>query len=94
MRMRQKECATCNKKLEKREIHSFWKYNCFVLRQHPKPFSEHGDSGSLIFDNHGRAWGLLHGMFDCNNILLTLASPLDVSLKALEERYGKTLKLW
>ena len=92
--MLQEKCATCNKKFEKREMHSFWKHNCFFLRQHPNPFSDYGDSGSLIFDNHGRAWGLLHGIFNSSNIYLTLASPLAVSLKALEERCGEKLKLW
>jgi hypothetical protein len=88
------ECTTCKKKLEKREVYSFWKHNCFVLRQRGKPFSDDGDSGSLIFDNRGRAWGLVHGKFDNNNIFLTIASPLSACLKALEDKCGKKLKLW
>jgi hypothetical protein len=89
-----KECTICKKKIGKTEIYSFWKHNCFVLGQRTKPFSYDGDSGSLIFDNRGRAWGLVHGKFENNNTLLTVASPLSVSLKALGNKYGKKLKLW
>jgi hypothetical protein len=88
------ECTTCQKRIGKKEIYSFWQHNCFVLGQRRKPFSDDGDSGSFIFDKRGRAWGLVHGMFEDNNIFLTVASPLGASLKALGDKYGKELKLW
>jgi hypothetical protein len=89
-----KECTICMKKIGKMEIYAFWKHNCFVLGQDLRPFSDDGDSGSFIFDKRGRAWGLVHGKFADNHTLLTVASPLSASLKALGDKYGKKLKLW
>ena len=87
-------CVKCNVKLEKCEVYTFWKHNCFVIRKRGKPFCEEGDSGSIIFDNRGRAWGLVHGVFHCNDMILCLASPLSEALKALGEKCEKKLKLW
>ena len=89
----QQLCSTCNKKL-KNKVFSFWEHNCLVIRKRGKPFAETGDSGSLIFDNHGRAWGLLHGIFTRNDVFFSLVSPLSVALKGLEKKCGKKLKLW
>ena len=38
---------------------------------------EKGESGSLIFDNHGRDGSLLHGIFFSNDIMYSLFSPLS-----------------
>ena len=87
-------CVTCNVKLDNCEVYTFWKHNCFVIRKRGKPFCEEGDSGSIIFDNRGRAWGLVHGVFHSDDMILCLASPLSVALEALGKKYGKKLKLW
>ena len=87
-----KECPTCGNKAF--EVLSSWQHNCFAIRKERKIFSEKGDSGSLIFDNDGRAWGLLQSGFIYGNYDITLASPLTVALKALEMKCGKKLKFW
>ena len=88
------KCSRCKKKLEKGGVYLSWMHNCFAIRSE-KPFSDKGDSGSIIFDNHGRAWGLLYaGWFVCNDHAITLASPLSVALNALGKECGKKLKLW
>ena len=88
------KCSSCQNKIEKSEVYLSWMHNCFAIRCE-KPFSDKGDSGSLIFDNHGRAWGLLYaGWFVCNDHAITLASPLTVALNALGKECGKKLKLW
>ena len=87
-------CVKCNVKLEKCEVSAFWKHNCLVIQKRGKPFCEEGDSGSIIFDNRGRALGLMHGVFHCNDINFCLASPLSVALEALGKKCGKKLKLW
>ena len=89
-----KKCSKC-KKVEENEVYLSWMHNCFTIRQLENRFSHKGDSGSLIFDNRGRAWGLIHaGWFVSNDCLFTLASPLPVVLNALEEKYGKKLQFW
>ena len=89
------DCAKCKRELEESEVYLSWMHNCFAIRQLEKPFSLKGDSGSLIFDNHGRAWGLLYaGWFVSNDLAISLASPLTVALYALEKECGKKLKLW
>ena len=90
----QQVCAICEKKLNNIEAYTFWEHNCFIIRVPGEIFAKPGDSGSLIFDNRGRAWGLLHGIFIDRNNIYTLASPLSVALKALEQKCGKKLKLW
>ena len=90
-------CAKCKKQLTKDDqVSTFWACNCFVIRKSKKPFCDRGDSGSLVFDNGGNAWGLLHGTFECQSIneVLGLASPLCVTLEVLGEKLGKKLKLW
>ena len=90
-----KDCANCGEKPKESEVYLSWMHNCFAIRQLEKPFSREGDSGSLIFDNHGRAWGLLFaGWFVSNDCAISLASPLTAALYALEKDCGKKLKLW
>jgi hypothetical protein len=77
------------------EVSSFWARNFFVIRKSRKPFSEPGDSGPLVFGNDGRAWGLVFGEFAQNDFIFSLASPLSVTLEALEQKSGrKGLKVW
>jgi hypothetical protein len=82
-----------------RPVWVVWVRNCFVIRkQQDYFFCREGDSGALVFDqksNH--AWGLVFGTFDVGSINsdFCLASPLCVTLKALEDEIGiKGLKLW
>ena len=87
-----KECSRCRLKSE---VYLSWMHNCFTIRQLEQSFSLKGDSGSLIFDNRGRAWGLIHaGWFVSNDYPFTLASPLTVVLNELEKKCGKKLKFW
>ena len=87
-------CVVCNKELVNHgEVKSTWARNCFVVGRSKKPFSEKGDSGSLVFDSKGRAWGLLFGDFEHSNFTFSLISPLCVVLHALGKEAGK-LKLW
>ena len=93
-----KKCTSCNKTLEESDqFGQFWARNCFVIRKRRKAFCDQGDSGALVFDEDGKAWGLLHGVFDddTRNFFFGLASPLSFTLKALEQKSGKRgLKLW
>jgi hypothetical protein len=86
-------CTECGAKLNSCEFFSFWQHNCFVIRKRLKPFCEKGDSGSVIFDDRGRAWCLVHGVFH-HDTALCLASPLSVALEALGQKCRKNLKLW
>ena len=75
----------------------FWLYNCFAIRKRINAFCDHGDSGALVFDEGGNAWGLVHGLWDdqTRNMFFCVASPLCLTLKALEQKSGKReLKLW
>jgi hypothetical protein len=75
----------------------YWAHNCFVIRKNREPFIKSGDSGAIVFDNKGLAWGLVFGTFTdpLKNTDYCLASPLCVALKALEQEFGiKELKLW
>ena len=48
-------------------------------------------SGALVFDEGGNAWGLVHGLFNdqTRNMFFCLASPLCLTLKALEQKSEK-----
>lgn len=96
--MEPKKCAKCYKKLDDEvQVESFWARNCLAIRKNKNVFCDHGDSGALVFDEDGNAWGLVHGVFDdqTRNMFFCLASPLCLTLKALEEALGKKgLKLW
>ena len=88
------ECAMCQKKRVNRgEVKSFWARNCFAIRSIARPFSVEGDSGALVFDSDGRAWGLLFGVFHHASEDFSLMSPLAVVLHALGKQAGK-FKLW
>ena len=59
------ECAKCHKKLNNEDqVDLFWTRNCFVIRNYRRAFCKSGDSGALVFDEGGNAWGLVHGVFD------------------------------
>ncbi len=78
-------------------VWSYWAHNCFVIRKNKEPFIKSGDSGAILFDNKGLAWGLVFGTFThpLKNTDYCLASPLCVALKALEQEFDiKGLKLW
>ena len=69
----------------------FWALNCFSLRRRRGSFSTFGDSGSLVFDKNGRAWGLVFGKLGD----FSLISPLCVIVDALKRKAGlEELKLW
>ena len=87
------EGAKCQELVNRAEVRSSWARNCFVVGRPERPFSEEGDSGSLVFDSDGRAWGLVFGDFKHSNFAFSLMSPLCVVLDALKEHAGK-LKLW
>ena len=92
------KCRSCPKNLNAEEhVESFWARNCFVIRNYRRAFCESGDSGALVFDEDGNAWGLVHGVFDdqTRDMVFCLASPLCLTLKALQQKSGKKeLKLW
>ena len=74
--------------------------NCIIVSassDEDKPFFEEGDSGSLFFDNDGRAWGLYFGVY--NDLFegkkYHLASLLRKCLQTLENETEKNnLRLW
>ena len=71
-----------------------WAFNCITFQKVGRPFSEEGDSGSLIFDSKGRAWGIIFGTFIVQNIIVSLAVPIDVAIYALQKKLGKRLRFW
>ena len=91
-------CKKCGADLENPcQVKSVWARNCFVLRKRGECFSKEGDSGSLVFDNDGLAWGLVFGVFKnlSQDFVFSLISPLCVVLDALKEEAGmQELKLW
>ena len=90
-------CFECHKELQNDgTIKEFWARNCFVVRMYGSYFSDLGDSGSLVFGNNGKAWGLLFGNYlDLSrDYSFALISPLSVALKALEAKTKKKFKLW
>ena len=94
-KMTEYKCVKCKQEID--EVSPFWARNCLVIRNHcENAFCSHSDSGSLIFDEDGKAWGLLRSVFIdlSRNYLFGLASPLCVTLKALEDQFGTKLKLW
>ena len=88
-------CFHCGGEIEN-EANTLWAYNCLAIRKRQKSFCEEGDSGALVFDDQGRAWGIIFGVFAAEGINFDfgLASPLSATLQALENRLGKKLKLW
>ena len=89
------QCAKCKIEIESK-MTALWAYNCMAIRKPKKPFCDEGDSGALVFDRQGRAWGMVFGMFQAEgiNIDICLAAPLGVTLQALETISGKKLTLW
>ena len=88
-------CAKCNKQIES-NITALWASNCMAIRKPMESFCKKGDSGALVFDSQGRAWGMVFGMFIAEgiNINFGLAAPLGVILQALEKRLERRLNLW
>ena len=103
-------CHKCNKELKVEDVEgdvkndvkngfsSFWARNCFVIRSSKETrFSGSGDSGALVFGRDNQAWALVFGTHTVpsKNSVFCLASPLSITLKALERVSGKKgLKLW
>ena len=87
------KCAKCNKRIEMLEKGELWGRNCFTIQARGK-FSDEGDSGALVYDQHGRAWGIIVGGFDVGNSVVSVAISLEVAIEALERKSGKKLQLW
>ena len=88
------KCKKCKKDIEEEsKKKERWAYNCFLVFRKQGPFAEDGDSGAVIFDEEGRAWGIVVGSFD-RYFNFTVAVPLVVALEALSKELGKELKLW
>ena len=87
-------CSLCGDKIENK-ANILWAYNCLAIRKCQESFCEEGDSGALVFDDQGRAWGIIFGVFTVEfmNANFGLVSPLSVTLQALETRLGQKLKL-
>ena len=92
--LKEVKCYKCGETLpENSKSREFWAYNCFlVYLSNYLPFSEGGDSGAVIFDEDGRAWGIIVGKF-LRNRIYTVAISLDIALEALKIESGKELKL-
>ena len=92
------KCTKCQILLkDDDEVRTIWAHNNFVIRKSGNVFCNLGDSGALVFDQQGNAWGLVHGIFEIisRDFIFCLASPLCLTLKALEQASGKKeLKLW
>ena len=88
-------CKKCGKEIAAEEESLVtWASNCITLQKVGRPFSEEGDSGSLIFDDKGRAWGIIFGNFIFQNNFVSLAVPIDVAIYSLEKKLGKRLRFW
>ena len=73
--------------------------NCMLVScsDENEPFCDEGDSGSLFFDNNGRAWGVYFGVHNDLSAGKTyyLASFLGKCLQTLESKTEKNnLHLW
>ena len=95
-RIRNPRCEKCKENIKSDVTAAFWAYNCMAIRRNKKPFCEEGDSGALVFDDQGRVWGMVFGVFSAEGINFDfgLATPLSVILQALGRISGKTLTLW
>lgn len=93
--IRKPQCAICNNEIESIST-AFWAYNCMAIRTPQHSFCKKGDSGALVFDKQGRAWGMIFGVFNAEgiNVDLVLAAPLGAIFRALEKILGKKLNLW
>ena len=93
--LKEQDCAKCSNKIEKNDkVSELWACNCLPLRQKSGSFAKKGDSGSIIFDDQGRAWSVLFGIFETSYDLISLTAPLDVTIQTLENKLGKKLHLW
>jgi hypothetical protein len=68
---------------------------CFFGVKPGTPFSQAGDSGSLVFDRFGKAIGLLFGGQDERIVNLVIVPDISsvVSLDAVQEDIGRQLEL-
>ena len=89
-------CARCNEEIKSDITSAFWAKNCMAIRRRKELFCKTGDSGALVFDNEGRVWGMVFGVFNAEgtNFDYGLATPLSVILQALGRISGKTFTLW
>ena len=71
-----------------------WAYNCFLVHSKRRSFSEEGDSGAVIFDQEGYAWGIIVGVFDNMHFVHSVVISIDIAIQSLSAKLGKKLKLW
>ena len=93
-RVRGERCEGCDTELSHENTSTLWAYNCLSFRQPFEPFAEEGDSGSIIFDETGGACALIFGVFNTQEVLIALATPLQHIVEAFEQKKGIKLKLW
>ena len=93
-RVRGERCEGCHTELSHENTSTLWAYNCLSFRQPLKPFAEEGDSGSIIFDETGGACALIFGVFNSQEALITLATPLQHIVEAFEQEKGIRIQLW
>ena len=87
-------CSECKENLALETRKPPWARNCFTVLRKERPFSLDNDSGSVIFDEDGRAWGMIVGQFESGFFHFTVAIPLDNAIKVLNEQLGKQFSLW
>ena len=86
-------CSECKENLALETRRPLWARNCFTVFRKPA-FSQSGDSGSVIFDEDGRTWGMIIGLFEFGSGYYTVAIPLDNAIKVLNEQLGEQFTLW
>ena len=87
-------CSECKENLALEKRKPLWARNCFTVFRKPLPFSLGGDCGSVIFDEDGRAWGMIIGLFESGHYFYTIAIPLDNAIEALNKKLGKQFTFW
>lgn len=92
--VRGKRCEGCGIELSHGNNFTLWAYNCLSFRQPLRPFAEEGDSGSIVFNNNGCACALIFGVFNTQEALIALATPLQHIVEAFEKTNGIKIKLW
>ena len=89
-----RKCTKCKKTIptEKKALR-LWARNCFIILNRKDPFSDSGDSGAVIFDDEGNAWGIIIGTFRSGHFIHTVAIPLDIAIKALNDKSKKKFSI-
>ena len=92
--LEERSCGKCERKISKEDKkRELWAYNCFTVLKKQTPFSDRGDSGSVIFDEEGRAWGIIIGSFETGHYFYTVAISLDIAIQALNQLSNRSLNL-